>query len=258
MSRVFGLRLLMLLCISTSATAVQVRMIGAVAQSGVQELKNGAHLSDGAVAAQPQAQAYMLGAAWLRPSLIESEQRLKAGVLFDLGKAQRLARARGGEELAEAAMVMSKWIRALPVTGRQPGSLLDPRVVEVSTWANPPLAEGDQLYYPTRPTDIRVVGAVVEPCTLPLVPLQDARLYIAACANSSSASIDTVYVIEPDGHVFAHGVALWNRKKLLPLAPGAIIFVPLRKSAAEAGDSTLNSDIAAFLATQILASSGPK
>lgn len=254
MSRAFAVLLLLLCC--TSASAVQVRTLGAVAQSGVHELKRGARLSDGAIEAQPLPQAYMLGAAWLRPSLINPQQQLKAGVLFDLGRVRRSASAKGRNELGDEAMRMEQWLQTLPVTGRQPGNLLDPRVIEVSVSANHLLADGDQLYYPIRPADIQVVGAVVKPCTLPLVPLQDARRYAAACISRRSASIDTIYVIQPDGRVFVQDIALWNRRTPLPLAPGALIFVPLRGRALEAKDSTLNNDIATFLATQLLAAPG--
>lgn len=254
MSRALAVLLMLLYC--ASAGAVQVRALGAVAHSGVLELKGAARLSDGALAAQPLPYAYMLGAAWLRPSLLEPQQRLKAGVLFDLAGVQRSARANGHHELADAAATMAQWIQASPVTGRQPGSVLDPRVVEVSASANHLLAAGDQLYYPIRPAGIRVVGAVADACTLPLVPLQDARRYLAACASSDAADPDSIYVIEPDGRVFVQGIALWNRSKPLPLAPGALVYVPLRERAVKAVDRSLNRDIAAFLATQLFIAPG--
>lgn len=254
MSRVLGV-LLLLLC-SASASAMQVRASGAVTHPGVLELHDTARLSDAALAAQPSPQAYVLGAAWLRPGLLVSQQRLKAGVLFDLGQLQQHSRAGGRQALADVAAAMATWIGTMPVTGRQPASLLDPRAVEIDPAANLLLAAGDQLYYPLRPATIRVVGAVAHACTLPLVPLQDARLYLAACAASSAADRDNIYVIEPDGRVFVQGIALWNRSAPLALAPGAMIYVPLREAAARAIDATMNHDIAAFLATQLLPGPG--
>jgi hypothetical protein len=59
-------------------------------------------------------------------------------------------------------------------------------------------------------------------------------------------------VIQPDGQVFRRGVALWNRSLPLPLAPGALVFVPLSARTAGAVDDTLNHDMADFLATQLL------
>lgn len=243
---------LLMLAWSTVAGAVQVQASGAVAHAGTLTLHDRARLSDAALAAQPLPRAYWLGAAWLRPGLLSPQQRLKAGVLFDLASLQRQARVDGRQELAAVAAAMARWIDALPVTGRQAPALLDPRTVEVNARENRILASGDQLYYPLRPATIRVVGAVRQPCTLPLVPLQDARLYLAACASSDAADRDSIHVIEPDGRVFVQGIALWNRSAPLALAPGAVIYVPLRERALRVVDASLNGDIAAFLATQLL------
>ncbi len=243
---------LLLLAWSTAAAATQVQLSGAVAHAGRMELKNSARLSDAALAAQPLPQAYMKGAAWLRPGLLVAQQRLKAGVLFDLMSLQRQARADGDQEVAASSGALLQWIRSLPVTGRQSPALLDPRAVEANASENLRIAAGDELYYPRRPDGIRVVGAVQQSCNSPLVPLQDARLYLASCALSEAADGDNIYVIQPDGRVFVQGVALWNRSEPLALAPGAMIYVPLRERATRKVDVAMNSDIAAFLATQVL------
>lgn len=254
MSRLLGM--VLMLVWSVAAGAVQVQASGAVTHAGSFELHAGARLSDAALAAQPLPQAYMLGAAWLRPGLLVTQQRLKAGVLFDLASLQRHARADGQQELATLAGAMHEWIGALSVTGRQSPALLDPRAVEVNAPVNRPVAAGDNLYYPVRPATIRVIGAVEQPCTLPLVPLQDARRYLPACATSAAADVDNIYVIQPDGRVFVQGIALWNRSAPLSLAPGAVIYVPLRTRAVQQVDPALNADIAKFLATQLLPGPG--
>ena len=256
MSRLLRMALVLMLACPFAAGAVQVRAGGAVAHAGILDLNAGARLSDAALAARPLPQAYMLGAAWLRPGLDVDQRRLKAGVLFDLASLQSQARADGRDALAAAAGALREWIRALPVTGRQVPALLDPRVVEVNASQNHLLAPGDRLYYPLRPVTVRVVGAVRQPCTLPLAPLQDARLYLASCAVSAAADPDEIYVIEPDGRTFVQKIALWNRGKPRALAPGALIYVPLRARAAGRIDATLNGDIAAFLATQVLPGPG--
>lgn len=247
---------LLMLAWSTAAAAAQVQVSGAVAHPGRMELKGAARLSDAALAAQPLPQAYIEGAAWLRPGLVVAQQRLKAGVLFDLTALQQQARAHGKLTMATRSGALLRWLRSLPVTGRQSPALLDPRAVEVNAPKNHRLAAGDELYYPPRPRNIRVVGAVQHSCSLPLVPLQDARQYLAACALSDAADQDNIYVIEPDGRVIKQGVALWNRSKPLSLAPGAMIYVPLREREASKVDVTMNSDIAAFLATQVIPGPG--
>lgn len=248
--------LLALLASPAMAASVQVQLAGAVAKPGVLTLKDGARLSDAAIAAQPLPQAYLLGAAWLRPALLESQQRLKAGVLFDLASLQQRANGHGNQAMADAAGVLANWIKTLPVTGRQTGALLAPRAVEVNAAENRLLAAGDRLFYPLRPATIRIVGAVQQACSLPLVPLQDARDYLDHCKSTHAADLDYIYVIEPDGLVFKQGIALWNRGTPQLLAPGAVIYVPLRVAAARAIDPTLNHDLASFLATQLLPGPG--
>jgi hypothetical protein len=238
-------------CASAVAAPVQVELAGVVANAGTQTLKDHARLSDAALAAQPLQLAYILGAAWLRPSLLESQERLKAGVLFDLDSLQQQATQQGKQDLATLAGAMADWIKPMPVTGRQQ-ALLDLRAVEVNPPENHLLADGDRLYYPLRPDAIRIVGAVQQPCTLPLVPLQDARDYLASCAATGEADQDVIYVIEPDGRLFEQGIALWNRSTPLTLAPGALIYVPLRARAIKSVDPLLNHDLASFLATQLL------
>jgi hypothetical protein len=249
--------LLILLGCSTSVPAAQVQVLltGAVAKAGSSTLSGGARLSNGTLAAQPLPQAYLLGAAWLRPDLLEPQQRLKAGVLFDLGSLQQQAQRLGKQDLATLAGNLLDWIKPMPVTGRQP-ALLDPRAVEVNPPENHLLADGDRLYYPLRPGTVRVVGAVQHACALPLTPLQDARDYLASCAVSGEADQDTIYVIEPDGRVSVQGIALWNRSAPQVLAPGALIYVPLRAHAIKSIDPSLNGDLAAFLATQLLPGPG--
>lgn len=252
--RAFGsLCLSVLLASSAAAFAapVQVQLDGAVAKRGVQSFGNDGRLSDAALAAQTLPQAYMLGAAWLRTGLLPAQQRLKAGVLFDLTSLQQHARQQGRQDLAALAGAMAAWIGPMPVTGRQL-ALLAPRPLEVNAAENHPLADGDRLFYPLRPSSIRVVGAVQQACTLALVPLQDARLYLNSCTSASDADLDTIYVIEPDGRVFVQGIALWNRSAPRALAPGALIYVPLNARAIRPVDPALNRDLAAFLATQLL------
>lgn len=234
-----------------ASAQIQVRVAGAVNRPGTLNLPDTARLSDAALAAQVQPHAYLLGAAWLRPSLQHEQQRLKAGILFDLDRLHLRALQDGDTVLADEVGRLRNHVAALPVTGRAP-ALLAPRAVEADGAANLPLQPGDRLFYPRRPDTVRVVGAVQQPCALPLRPLQAARLYLKACPYSARADHDWIYVIQPDGHVFRQGVALWNRSSALSLAPGATIYVPLPARAAHTLDASLDDDLARFLATQVL------
>jgi hypothetical protein len=228
--------------------AVTVRVDGAVAHAGAQQLPDGARLADALNAAQVSPDAYVLGAAWLRPSLRHDQARLKAAVLYDLGLLQAQARLDGHDALADVAGAMQQRLRAMPVTGRQLPALLDPRPLEISD-QNHLLAEGDRIVYPLRPSNVRVLGAVQHACTLPLVPLQAARLYLPHCPLTAAADPDWLYVIQPDGRIQRQGIAMWNRDPGQSLAPGAVIYVPVR--------GAINDDITRFLATQLLPGTVP-
>lgn len=235
------------------ASTMQVQAAGEVSQAGVLRLDGAPRLSDLVKAAKVRNDAYVLGAAWLRPSARPQQVRLKAGLLYELGSIGASARSDGRSVLADMAMRMRSWIAALPVTGRKPMSTLEPHALQVDRADNRSLREGDILYYPPRPTAVHVVGALVQDCELPHVGLRDARDYLSDCRLSPLADPDLLYVIEPDGKVFEQGIALWNRSPPMPVAPGAVLYVPLsQKLARIAATDTFNRDLAAFLATQPL------
>jgi protein involved in polysaccharide export with SLBB domain len=241
---------------SLPATArMEVTVTGAVTHPGTLSLKDDARLSAAALAAGVQHDAYLLGAAWLRPQNRRPQVRLKAGIEYDLNALHHRALLRGNAQASAALLALHDWIASLPVTGREP-ALLAPRVVEATPAQNHPLAPGDVLYYPPRPRSIRVVGAVVHACRMAFRPLADARAYLAGCRGGMLADRDWVWVIQPDGHVSKRGIAAWNRSAPGPLAPGAVIYMPVTQQAADAVDGGMNRDIAHFLATQVLPGPG--
>jgi Capsule biosynthesis GfcC C-terminal/Capsule biosynthesis GfcC, N-terminal len=236
-----------------SLARIEVHVEGAVGKPGTLTLKDSARLSDAALAARILPDAYTLGAAWLRPSLVPEQTRLKAGVLFDVGSLHRQALLNGDVTLAETTLAFRNWIAQMPVTGREVPVQLAPRVVEATPQENWPLAPGDTLFYPSRPSTVRIVGAVQRACSVPFRPLTDARRYLIACPAAPDADKNWVWVIQPDGRTFRRGIALWNLSdQALPLAPGAVIYVPLNMRITHAVDSDLDHDVVEFLATQTL------
>ena len=243
--------LLATMILPLAAQAVDVQITGAVTAPGLKQLAGHARLSDAALASPLRDDAYPMGASWQRPSLQVEQSRLKAGLLFDLNSARMQALRDDRAALADTLATLRDWVQPMPVTGRAV-ALLDPRSVEVNAAENRPVGEGDVLFYPHRPTTIHVVGAVNQACALPLVPLQDARDYLDVCKPSPQADGDWIFVIQPDGRVFKQGAGLWNRAQPMPLAPGAVIYVPLRETGLHSVSPELNQELAAFLATQPL------
>lgn len=256
--RVLGL----LLCahalpLMAQTTTIQVTIEGAVGQAGPTAYPSDARLSAVAMAAKVDPEAYILGAAWLQPALQRDQLRLRAGLDYELGAIRRQALGGGNMPLAETAAAFQAWISTRPITGRRTGVALDPARLEVTPAEDWPVHAGDTLFYPRRPVDIRVVGAVDKACRLAQVPWQDARRYLASCPVSAAADPDLIYVVQPDGAVFAQNIALWNRDLPRPLAPGAWIYVPFdRHAIAGAADETFNRDVADFISTQLLSDEG--
>ncbi|UUS13455.1 capsule biosynthesis GfcC family protein [Stenotrophomonas sp. CD2] len=74
--------------------------------------------------------------------------------------------------------------------------------------------------------------------------------YLRDCTVTSAADRNDLYVVQPDMTVQKVGVAQWNRTDPQAVAPGGVIFVPLRQHAIDAVDSAFNAEFAAFIATQ--------
>lgn len=228
-----------------------VTVQGEAAKPGRYSFGEGTRLHDVLLPAEVNPKGYLLGAAWLHTPLRNAQERLKLGVLFDLSTLRSNALQGDQAALAALAARLSDKVQAMPVTGRRVAQL-DPVQVELNRRDNPLLSNGDVLLYPPRPTTVRIQGAVLGECELPHQPLQAAIDYLKSCPRDPNADADWLYVIQPDGRVAREGVALWNESKSVPPAPGARIYVPVHNS--EQGDPTLdlNTELAAFIATQPL------
>jgi hypothetical protein len=244
---------------SSVQAQVRVTVTGEVGHPGEIVFEGKPRLGDVAKAAQVNARAYFVGAAWLRPVRQAEQARLKAGLVYELGLIDKKATANGKASLATLARQMRDRIDAMPVTGRQIVPTLEPHALQASAPDNLPVEDGDRLVYPSRPQVVTVIGAVEQACELPHASLQDVRDYAVQCAASPFANPDVVFVIEPDGAVFEQGIALWNRSPAMPLAPGAALYVPFgAKATTRAADASFNREIAEFIATQPVGGSGMK
>lgn len=234
------------------AMAVSVSVSGQVDRPGVQNLQGNARLADAALAAQVQPEAYVLGASWAQHAKLLEQQRLQAGLLYELGAVADQATREGNTPLATLSAQLRQWLQAMPVTGRRVTTTLDAGALAANDADNLPLDDGDTLSYPRRPSTVRVLGAVQKTCELPHVALQEARAYVKACAVQM-ADRDFLYVIQPDGQVFELGIALWNESPPIVLAPGAIVYVPIDQRLLNgAADKVFNHEMADFIATQPL------
>ncbi|WP_448107028.1 capsule biosynthesis GfcC family protein [Pseudomonas azerbaijanoccidentalis] len=245
-----------LLIVSSGVIHADVSVSGDVRNSGQFKLQPGARLLDAITAAQPNAESYWLGAAWLRQSLLEEQRRLKVGVLFDLTVLKRGALLYDKPARAALADALFEAVGRLPVTGRQV-AVLDPVAVEVGFALNARLDDGDRLVYPLRPNTVEVLGAIAAPCRLPYRAIQEARDYVRSCQVSSDAQADYLWIIQPDGHTQRIGVAAWNQEEGYWPAAGSKILVPIKSDDLDTPTPELNQQLAEFLATQPVAEVAP-
>ena len=244
-------------CFAASGLShADVTVSGDVRSPGQFNIQAGARLLDAITAAQPNAESYWLGAAWLREPLLEEQRRLKVGVLFDLKVLQRGAILFEKPARAALANRLYEEVGQLPVTGRQV-AVLDPVAVEVGFAPNDRIADGDRLLYPLRPDSVEVLGAVAKPCRLPYRAMQEARDYLRSCPASPDAEADYLWIIQPDGHTQRIGVALWTREEGHWPAAGSKILVPIKNDDLEPPTPELNQQLAEFLATQPVAEVAP-
>lgn len=249
--------LLVSLAISTTLFAnTRIEVLGEVPSPGQKEIAEGLRLGDlmGQLRIDPL--GYWIGASWQRESLKQEQQRLKAGVLFDLIQVQRLAMLQDKPDLAAAAQRLNEQVRTLPVTGRRVYRL-DPLAVELNAAHSPKLLGGDRLIFPSRPDSVRVTGAVTQDCKLQFVPFRQAYQYAQLCPALAVADPDYLYLIQPDGQVSRLGIALWNRQDAAPPAPGAVLLIPLDAMDVDAITPDLNRELAGFVATQPLPAESP-
>lgn len=231
----------------STAAVMRVSVEGEVKHPGLQTIAAGTRLAPILWRAMPLPVAYIPSAALLRESARTAQLRLKAGLEYDL----RQWIEGDNVVLADAARSMLTQLQPLPITGRISGQSLETRWLEIRPQLNLPAADGDRIIYPPRTDSVHIVGAVQHSCTLAHVPLRDARLYLEQCPRLLAADKDLLYVIQPDGNVSMHGIALWNRGARQSLAPGAVLYVPLDAKATRALDPDFNGEYARFLATQI-------
>lgn len=234
---------------TAQAQAEGISVSGAVLKPGQYQWHPDARLRDAAVAGQVSANAWFLGAALLRKSALEPQQRLKAGLLYELRVNRLHANLTGNAALPDLLDRLREQVAAMPVTGRVPAQL-DPFQLLILK-NNALLQAGDRLIYPTRPAHIRVMGAVASECVLGFDPALRLRDYLRQCPAHETADADHVLVIQPDGRIQRAGIAYWNEQEI-NLAVGAIIYRPLRTRLLSPDAQDLNQDMAAMLATQYM------
>lgn len=211
--------------------------------AGAAPPKAGERLSDWLLRQNPAEKAYLPGLSWLVPSEQPAQAAMQSALRAHLTGSEWTYRAD-----ADARLRLSAWISALPVTGRVPVEVSDPRWLEAHPAQNPVLAPDHRVLVPPRPTSVTVVTSDGHLCNVAHMPGYQAKAYVDACgAQSHTGRVDRVWMAQPDGQVQDFGIASWSAQAQGEPAPGTWIWAPTLNAgwSDEFSKSLIN-----FLATQ--------
>jgi protein involved in polysaccharide export with SLBB domain len=217
-----------------------VRILGEVVRPGIYDIRRGERLSELiARAGGLTAQAYPYGAVFTRESARARQQegfqraaREIETALMTLMSSQSQpgmapAAGRGGDigEAVRAGRELAAGLRAAPAAGRMVVEA-NPAVLVARPETDILLEPGDILVVPKRPSDVAVVGSVLNPGSLQFVSGRRASDYVSAAgglARFSDAS--RTFVVLPNGMARPAGISGWNLSSD-PVPPGSLIVVP--------------------------------
>ena len=214
-----------------------VLLLGEFRNPGSYELRRGERLSDViARAGGLTAEAFPYGAVFTRESVRLRQQEVFARTardlessLVQLASGQALPGSRGGTADVGGAMKAGRELAATLREARAAGRV----VVEanpVILLARPDLdllmEPGDVLAMPKRPQDVTVVGAVLNPGSLPFRQGWRAAEYIQASGGAQRfADASRVFVVLPNGEAAPAGQGYFQGGGP-PLAPGSLVMLP--------------------------------
>ena len=212
---------------------------GITAQASQLAHTDGERLSDWMLRQPSSALLYTSGLQWQVPSERDAQAKLKRKVLDALNVTPLVSSTDKAN--------LSKWVEALPVTGRVRLAQADARWLQAHPSQDPVLKSDHKVVLPNRPTTVSVLLQSGVLCTVPHMAGAQVRNYIQACAPSQLESTDRAYIVQPDGAVVDYGIAMWNQEAQAGIAPGALLWAPSRSSGFS---NELSLQLVQFLATQ--------
>jgi len=178
-------------------------------------------------------QAYPYGAVFLRKSAAQVQQDGYERAAEDIQKQLMMAVAQGstsntGAPNADAAAFLQGLVQQLHNT-RASGRVTvvaDPAVLATKPEDDVVLQPGDFLYIPQRPSDVTVVGEVLNPGSYPQKPNMNVEDYISQAGGYGRYADDGyVFIVNPDGSSRQMDAGLFHFNSD-QLAPGSLIVVP--------------------------------
>ncbi len=205
------------------------------------QIRRGERLSDWLLRQPADAANFRAGLSWRVPAEQLPQARLKQRLLAELAVSPSI------KVPVDVRERLARWLQALPVTGRVPIALADPRWLQSHPQNDPLLDVGQTVVLPSLPKTVTVITADGRRCQPEHLPGSQARSYLRACLPEQFERIDSAWIVQPDGRVFRYGIAPWNQEAQDEPAPGAWIWAPPR----DAGwPALVSEEFARFLATQ--------
>ncbi len=187
-------------------------------------------------------------AAWLSRNAELEQRQQKRGVLFDLDQTLQFKEDMA-PEVRRRLQYFQAQVAAMPVTGRKPLPVLEPRWLVLNPAHDKVFEGGDQLLRKLRmPTDVLIVGNVPAPCRLAINAPVTVVALLKTCIPGEPLP-DAVYMIDPEGAISSVNVALWNRADRF-VQPGDLLYLPFPGYANHSGNPDADQDMAQWLATQ--------
>lgn len=216
-------------------------LVGQAQDTLVSPPRSGERLSDWILRQPNYHQTYLLGLRWETPAKTDQQAKLKNHLLAQLFSGRDISAPQFAREH------ISAWIKSLPVTGRIPVRMTDPRWLQGHPDEDPVLDSDQRLTLPARPQSVTVVLGDGARCNVKHTSGAEALYYISLCRPASAELVDRIWLVQPEGIVQAVNVAAWNQEAQDEPAPGAILWAPERTAGWSRQFSAL---FAEFLATQ--------
>lgn len=188
------------------------------------DIRSGERLSDWILRQPDGGKRYLPGLNWKTPEQGLPQARTKQQLLDTLTAAPDFPVAQ------DIRRKMADWIETLPVTGRIPLAVVDPRWLQAHPEADPVLQAGQSVQLPLRASKVTLMDGSMRRCVLPHKAGTETAVYLRSCFSKDAGNTDRAWLIQPDGRVFNIAIASWNREAQSEPAPGALIWAPKRDS----------------------------
>ncbi|MCA3304148.1 MAG: SLBB domain-containing protein [Roseomonas sp.] len=214
-----------------------VLLLGEFRNPGSYELRRGERLSEViARAGGLTPEAFPYGAVFTRESVRQRQQegfartaRDLESSLVQLAAGQTLPGARGGTSDVGGAMRAGRELAATMREARAAGRVVveaNPVILLARPDLDMLMEPGDVIAMPKRPQDVTVVGAVLNPGSLPFRQGWRAAEYIQASGGAQRfADSSRVFVVLPNGEAAPAGQGFLESGGP-PLAPGSLVMLP--------------------------------